>query len=217
MRNFVKGLALSSVLAAFCVSGQAMATVIGGAVTGGGNAGAMFMKLVPPPIEVGDNNQNDIHIFAFDEDQNIMINAPLAVDLGTGPVMGDIVASHYIFFDPGPAVRIQGYIDFDADIFGVITSRPNLIASDFLANTGVTYNSPNARGLENGDEVMIVNDGNGNLRRLEIDFFAGNPGDYVRVLTMESPIANQVPEPGTLAIFGLGLLGLGVARRRRTF
>lgn len=27
--------------------------------------------------------------------------------------------------------------------------------------------------------------------------------------------ANQIPEPGTLALFGLGLVGLGVARRRK--
>lgn len=34
-------------------------------------------------------------------------------------------------------------------------------------------------------------------------------------INVNSEISQRVPEPGTLAIFGLGLLGLGLARRRR--
>ena len=59
-----------------------------------------------------------------------------------------------------------------------MTSTATLAASDFLANTGVNYLNPGARGLEPGDSVTI----NG-PKQILFDTFASSPGDYVRVLT----------------------------------
>ena len=53
---------------------------------------------------------------------------------------------------------------------------------------------------------------------LAINFFGGrkNSGNIGTDLVTISPVTAPVPEPGTLAMFGLGLAGLGYMRRRRT-
>lgn len=225
MKRLVKGLLLSTATAIFFVA-QSNAAIIGGAVTGGTakTAGGTFIELTAPFTEstpdntVGNNNFQTPHLYAFDEDQNISIVSTVLVNIGTSPVAGQIVASHYVFFDPAGGRTQKGYVDFDADIFGIITSDSLLGASDFLANSGVTYVSPTLRGLESGDVVAIDP---GNASRLLVDWFAGTPGDYVRVLTMESPSALEPPaefdvaEPGVLFLFGFGLAGLRSVRRKR--
>ncbi len=201
---------LCSLVAAFIMPATASATVIGGQVTGG-NSGGSFQILNPPPAAVGDDNQQSPDLFAFNEDQNINILAPISVNIGADPQVGDVVASHYIFFDPDSLQTMMGYIDFDADVFGIITTTALLAASDFLINNSVTYNNPGLRGLENNDSTWIDT----NLAyRVHVDFSAGTPGDYIRVLTMRSPHAD-VPEPSIFGLLGLGLFGVFALRRRK--
>jgi hypothetical protein len=105
---------------------------------------------------VGNNTFQSPNLFGFDEDQNILLAAPLTVDVGTSPIpAGTVVASHYIFFDPGPSQHVIGTVNFDSDVLAIITGTANLAASDFLANTGVNYLNPNNRGLEAGDSITI--------------------------------------------------------------
>ena len=42
---------------------------------------------------------------------------------------------------------------------------------------------------------------------------AANPGGEIRGQVQQ--VTSTVPEPGTLALFGIGLLGMGLARRRK--
>lgn len=197
----------------------AAADAIGGTVIGGTAlaAGGTFVKLtVPlanpfgPPNSVGNDNFQSPNLYEFDEDQNIMLTAPLVVNVGSSPIpAGTIVASHYVFFDPGPSEHMIGTVTFDSDVLGIITTTTALAASDFLANTGVNYLNPGARGLEAGDSVTISAP-----QQILFDTFASSPGDYVRVLTAFSPSA-AAPEPGTLVLLGGGLMALtGMLRRK---
>ncbi|WP_456391095.1 VPLPA-CTERM sorting domain-containing protein [Profundibacter sp.] len=192
------------------------ASIVGGAVTGGYSFtnGGTFAQLDPSiGFSIGADNFNDLNLYAFNEDQNITITSAIVVDVEAGPVAGDVVASHYVGYDPaGTSPRRQiGYVDFDAAIYGIATRTATLVASDYLANTLVTYLSPTLRGLEWNDSVWIDLD---NANRLWVDWRAGTPGDYVRVFTMESPLA-AVPLPAS-GLLLLGVLGgLGLKRRRK--
>ncbi len=200
----------------------ANATIIAGNVTSGSGS---FVTLFPgftdsnPDNTVGADTFQNENLYAFDEDQNTAIlGSALNVDIlaSTGVAgtlaVGTIVASSYVFFDPEVFSRQVGWVEFDADILAVITSSANLAASDYLANTGVTYLNPALRGLEAIDSVGIDAV---NARRLNVDWFAGSPGDYVRVLTAYSPGAATVPAPGALLLLGLGLVAIGFFRRKQ--
>jgi len=202
--------------------GHASATIVGGSVTGGTafGAGSTFVELTPPlanpfgpPNSVGDDTFQSPDLFAFDEDQNIILAAPLFVDVGSSPLpIGTTVASHYVFFDPGPTQTIIGTVDFDADVLAIITSTTLLLSSDFLANTGVNYLNPGLRGLEAGDSVTISG-----ARQIRFDTSASTPGDYVRVLTARSPGASAA-EPESLALVAIAVTAIGLVfllRRRR--
>ena len=213
MKRFKYGFAAAAFAGIVMAAPMASATIISGTVTGG-NSGGSFVKLFDPIGDVGNNNHQSPNLFGFDEEQNVFLASNLVVDLlpggGSGTLTaGQEVASHYVFFDPSGLRTIEGEVTFDSDIVAVITTRNNLIASDGLVNLTANYLSPSLRGLESNDGVAITG-----ARTISVDFVANSPGDYIRVLTQFSPAA-ALPEPGTLAILGLGMLGIGFARTRR--
>ena len=209
----------ASVLCLPWLAAPAAATVIAGSVTGGTAfaAGGTFIKLTPPlanpfgpPNSVGNDTFQTPNLYAFDEDQNIVLAAPLDVDIGTGPLpIGTTVASHYVFFDPGPTQTMVATVTFDAPVLAILTSTARLAATDFLANTGVDYLNPGLRGLEVGDLVTISGP-----NQITFATSASSPGDYVRVLTAFSPAA-AIPEPTTLLLLGVGMAAVGATVRRR--
>jgi hypothetical protein len=211
-------------------SSLASATIISGAVTGGASfdQGGNFVKLAVPltgstPVNtVGNDTFQDPNLYGFDEGQNLTTTSTLEVNdladgLGGGSGPGTIpsgvtLASHYVFFDPEATTTQVGTISFDSDVFGVITSSENLLASDFLIPTGINYLNPGNRGLEAGDNVTITG-----LQTITVDWLAFSPGDYIRVLTAFSPAGTVVPIPAAVWLFGSSLVGLiGISRRKKT-
>ncbi len=184
------------------------ATIVSGSITGGDalTQGGNFIDLgnAPSGLVVGNDNQQDFNLYAFDEDQNIFLNSNLSVDVGPSLTIaaGQEVASHYIFFDPSPLTTITGWVDFDSEILGIITSQSKLSSSDFLLNNNVTYLNPTLRGLEPNDSAGINAQNN---NRLELSFVAASPGDYIRVITARSPQA-AVPAPAPLILMLSGAL-----------
>ncbi|QIE57743.1 hypothetical protein G5B40_04185 [Pikeienuella piscinae] len=190
----------------------AAAVVVSGSVDSPANAD--FKKLFTPFDEsnpdntVGGNNFNDNVLYAFDEDQNIVLGDLLEVDFGDDIAAGTMVASHYVFYDPKNTKRLKGSIEFDAKILGVASSKGLLDASDFLANNLVTYVSRDLRGLEGNDSLSFSD----NI--LNVNFYAGSPGDYIRVFT-ERSVTAAVPIPAALPLLASALFGLGFVGRRR--
>ena len=179
VREFFVALGLSLVAApgfAFVLEGEILRQ------TGNGS----FVKLdTDTPFAVGEDTFDDCNLYAFDEDQNITLDRPIVVDIGgeDGVIAAEtVVASHYVFFDSLNGVQI-GYVYFDAPILGVAAFQNTMAATDFLANTDVTYISPELRGLEQGDRVWVDE---ADPHRLFVYWAGSSPGDYIRVFTAQS-------------------------------
>ena len=182
----IKLCAVAAVLGA--VAGPSLATVIDGKILRQ-NGNGTFVKLDPSEaFSVGFDTFDDDNLYAFDEDQNITLVEPIRVDIGgdRGAIAaGTVVASHYVFFDSFSGVQ-YGYVDFDAPILGIAAFQWTMAATDFLANTSVTYISPELRGLEQGDAVWIDE---ADPNRLWVNWAGSSPGDYIRVFTSRSAAA----------------------------
>jgi hypothetical protein len=178
--------AIIAVFVANILTSPAAAYVLSGAIKDQVGNGT-FVKLDPNDIfAVGADTFDTDDLYAFDEDQNILLEKPIRVDIGgeRGVIeAGTVVASHYVFMDSLGGAQV-GYVDFDAVILGVAVTQYTMGATDFLANTKVTYLNPELRGLERGDYAWIDPE---DPFRLWVYWAGSSPGDYIRVFTARSP------------------------------
>ncbi len=176
---------LGIIAALSCISLPASATVLDGKIVQQ-NGNGKFVKLkTDKPFSVGNDTFDDPNLYAFDEDQNILLKEPIKVDIGGDKgviAAGTVVASHYVFFDSLNGIHI-GYVDFDAAVLGIAAFQNTMAATDFLANTSIDYISTELRGLEQGEQVWVDPD---DPFRLWVYWAGSSPGDYIRVFTEKS-------------------------------
>lgn len=155
---------------------------------------------------------------------------PTAKNLLSLPT-GSTVFSYFLQFDPvgEPATSVQpnnadpslgaGWAEIVFSpaytivgiqtLSGTLKSSTKNFDSTQLQIPGLTYDTADAPGLElgtgrTGDEVIIV-DPHTVLFKMDVN---GNNVDGFRILV-------EAPEPGLMALTGLGLLGIGVLTRKR--
>ena len=203
----MRSMMFAAVAAVTAISAPASAMIISGNVYGGSafTLGSVFQEISAPAVS-GNHNQQTINLLGWEEQQGVTLTNAVAADLGLATVpVGTWISSDVITMDPTSGASVRATVTFNAPILGVIYTRGNLIASDWLG-VGTTYSSPNGRGLETFDINNTWFSGN----VLHLTWSSANPGDQIRVIT------GVVPEAATWAmmIAGFGLVGVAARRRR---
>ncbi len=192
----------------------------------------------PPSSLVPGAVENNLKALLFMEDTDLSFARAITVD-ATAPGLyqskasltpgsiaaGTPVSDTYIHADPVTSGTIfTGSVTFNSDILGLIVTSSDLFAGDaFLGVAGTNYGPLNPRGLELSplqDYFSI----SANLRTLTFTLKTWAYTDDIRVITAGSfpgttgalsAAQSPVPEPGTIALIGLGLVFVAAGSRRR--
>lgn len=177
-------------------------------------------QIITAPSDISDDAATNNAQQGFNEVQNHMLIGNLAIDNGS-IASGTTVDSHMIFLNTennllGEQFGVEW--TFSGTILGVMSDYYGNLETDsnsFLGASGTTYDSNfAARGLEgtlancdmNAQDCYSIS---GNT--LTLTMRVSEPGDWIRVITQSTA---QVPEPSTLLIFSLGLIGLGFTTKK---
>ena len=212
--------ALLLVTCLMVMAGSAQASIVG--VGGPLSALGAAPAIIAAPPDANEDAAYNLGMEGFDERQRVVLTSNIATDQGV-IAAGTFVSSHMIFLNTGPGNNTQANSHFgvnwtfDGIILGVMSNYDGsmeMASTPQLGAIGTLYPSVpfNARGLESNVGPEGPNDGYsfaGNTLSIGVGMYVTEPGDWIRVVT------SAVPEPGTITLLGLGLIGLAVLARKR--
>lgn len=148
----------------------------------------------------------------FQNDAADYLNTAVTILDGTGGVLGGIIVP--TFSAVASSIVSNGLETSNSNVrFGFTHTITGLSLSLDAGNYFVGFS------LFNGSTVLTsIGSGPGSGQTIGAGLFQNtnlHSGDHMAFKIFDGDAPEQVPEPSALALFGLGLLGLGLARRRR--
>ena len=153
------------------------------------------------------------HLLRFDYTN--LVGKVVATDGGNGILAKYTAGQINVYYDNTPgAVPNNDGLAMTLDVFNSTGTIGNLILF-----SKVSYVNPNTfffNGVTDWNDltVAITSRLDFNLDPLPLTQI-GNTNQYTRTATLDGSASFNVPEPGVLALMGLGLVGIGFSRRNK--